>query len=469
MLSWDEKTGRQTYSKVTDTYTKKTDEIYILTLQSGEKIETTWNHSFRVMKAERTANGEQRIAGTLSAMLKPQTLQVSLYSAFGQSEEKPDAENSEWREARRLKKGDVLFDSTGRQLRIRDVQIEKRQETVYNFTVEGEHDYYVGEDGVLVHNEGCGDSIIQDNLNKIVDYMTPKGLKKWDYENSFEGMEKTKRIQQYKDLISHYNNRGNDVETLANIFEHDFPSKSESLGSRLNGVFAATETNNIPFIPYISLPIYAPGLQIGPPRIGDDGYNSDYQDFSPTQTGHFLTGLRLALDPGVLRQRPWISGVIQGKSARESLEEDNMKYKMMSDEEFAIRSVIGHEKVPDFGSASNPTTSFRPRYTLKEQIKSATDMDSLVFKQTLKMLEKQEYPRFTAEIEKNMRLIKVEPYKVIAKGTLLETSIKNKGNSYEDLRLTLISYHMASRIKLGAISNRQEAAKYIRETLGKKK
>ena len=45
VLSWNEKTGRQTYSKVTDTYTKKTDEVYILTLQSGEKIEPPGSRS----------------------------------------------------------------------------------------------------------------------------------------------------------------------------------------------------------------------------------------------------------------------------------------------------------------------------------------------------------------------------------------------------------------------------------------
>ncbi|TGK28763.1 hypothetical protein EHQ05_07275, partial [Leptospira yasudae] len=36
------------------------------------------------------------------------------------------------------------------------IQVDDRDEKVYNFSVEKEHDYYVGEDGVLVHNEGCG-------------------------------------------------------------------------------------------------------------------------------------------------------------------------------------------------------------------------------------------------------------------------------------------------------------------------
>jgi hypothetical protein len=64
-------------------------------------------------------------------------------------------ENSEWTEARDLKKGDQVYSADGSLLIVELVIIEQREETVYNFEVEDFHTYFVGEDGVWVHNQDC--------------------------------------------------------------------------------------------------------------------------------------------------------------------------------------------------------------------------------------------------------------------------------------------------------------------------
>ncbi|RHX77449.1 hypothetical protein DLM77_21180 [Leptospira yasudae] len=126
VLSWNEATGKQEYNRVTETFVKETEEIFTLLFSDGKQLETTWNHPFR----------------RLLPQYKSETL--------------PTKENSEWVAAKDLKEGDLTFTKDGRVLSIGYIQVDDRDEKVYNFSVEKEHDYYVGEDGILVHNEGCG-------------------------------------------------------------------------------------------------------------------------------------------------------------------------------------------------------------------------------------------------------------------------------------------------------------------------
>ncbi|WP_241556005.1 TIGR04388 family protein [Leptospira yasudae] len=125
VLSWNEATGKQEYNRVTETFVKETEEIFTLLFSDGKQLETTWNHPFR----------------RLLPQYKSETL--------------PTKENSEWVAAKDLKEGDLTFTKDGRVLEIGYIQVDDRDEKVYNFSVEKEHDYYVGEDGILVHNEGC--------------------------------------------------------------------------------------------------------------------------------------------------------------------------------------------------------------------------------------------------------------------------------------------------------------------------
>ena len=59
-------------------------------------------------------------------------------------------------EAQDLVIGDPLTTFDGSIRHVTGIEIVPEQTTVYNFTVNGNHNYYVSEDGVLVHNgKGC--------------------------------------------------------------------------------------------------------------------------------------------------------------------------------------------------------------------------------------------------------------------------------------------------------------------------
>ena len=74
-----------------------------------------------------------------------------------------------------LKVDDELLDSNGNTLLIESYEIELTDEptTVYNFQVEDFHTYYVGENGVLVHNAEYNDS-----NTKVNDVLKDKNIKK---------------------------------------------------------------------------------------------------------------------------------------------------------------------------------------------------------------------------------------------------------------------------------------------------
>jgi hypothetical protein len=123
-MSKSDVTGEVSYKKVVNTFIRQTDEIYNVKFENASILETTWNHPFRRFKS------------------------VLPGDAFS-------IENSEWTEARDLKKGDQVYSADGSPLVVESVIIEQREETVYNFEVEDFHTYFVGEDGVWVHNVDC--------------------------------------------------------------------------------------------------------------------------------------------------------------------------------------------------------------------------------------------------------------------------------------------------------------------------
>lgn len=65
--------------------------------------------------------------------------------------------NKGWLEADNLKIGDIIIDLYGNEKIVEDVQIQKYKHEimVYNIEVEKNHNYFVGENGILVHNAGC--------------------------------------------------------------------------------------------------------------------------------------------------------------------------------------------------------------------------------------------------------------------------------------------------------------------------
>lgn len=111
VLSYNEKDGTVSRQKVIATFSKEVFQTIGLTI-NGEYIETTYNHPF--------------------------------YSPIYNC----------WVEAGSLACGDYIVDSDGNWQAVQNIQANNYAQpvTVYNFTVENNHTYYVGETQVLVHN-----------------------------------------------------------------------------------------------------------------------------------------------------------------------------------------------------------------------------------------------------------------------------------------------------------------------------
>ncbi|GMK38808.1 hypothetical protein PCCS19_18620 [Paenibacillus sp. CCS19] len=111
VLSKNEVTGELEYKEVTDIFNHETDEIYQIQV-GNQVIEATYNHPFWV-------SGEG------------------------------------WKFVKDLKVGDELEQSTGETLKILSIKLLKMRTTVYNFTVDDFHTYFVSDLGIWVHNSSC--------------------------------------------------------------------------------------------------------------------------------------------------------------------------------------------------------------------------------------------------------------------------------------------------------------------------
>ena len=69
--------------------------------------------------------------------------------------EHPFYVNNGWVNASHLHAGDTLFSGTSAIIIVNSIFFIDTLVNVYNFTVETDHDYFVGESGVLVHNNPC--------------------------------------------------------------------------------------------------------------------------------------------------------------------------------------------------------------------------------------------------------------------------------------------------------------------------
>jgi hypothetical protein len=65
-----------------------------------------------------------------------------------------------------------LADDTTR--KVESLTRRENRETVYNIEVDGEHVFYVGEDGVLVHNS-CGDVLLGQTMDRVIGVAAKRG------------------------------------------------------------------------------------------------------------------------------------------------------------------------------------------------------------------------------------------------------------------------------------------------------
>jgi hypothetical protein len=117
VLSRNEKTGEQSYHRVLQTFATPDDEIYSLQLQ--------------------TAGGKQ------------ETLQVTGNHPFW-------LKGKGWTETDLLKPNDQIAAKDGQWLNVTSLQQKQEKSTAYNFEVDTDHTYFVGNSQALVHND-CTD------------------------------------------------------------------------------------------------------------------------------------------------------------------------------------------------------------------------------------------------------------------------------------------------------------------------
>ncbi len=72
-----------------------------------------------------------------------------------------------WMRAEDLKSGDKVLLTNGQALRIAEIHATKKDQTVFNFSVDELHNYYVGEEGVLAHNDDPNCLLYRRQLNAI--------------------------------------------------------------------------------------------------------------------------------------------------------------------------------------------------------------------------------------------------------------------------------------------------------------
>ncbi|WP_246132400.1 polymorphic toxin-type HINT domain-containing protein, partial [Paenibacillus hemerocallicola] len=121
VLSKDEETGEVAYKEVTATFNHETDEIYNIHV-GGQAIESTFNHPFYV-------------------------------------------KDKGWTFVKDLQVGDLLVQSDGNTLMIDSIELEHKQVTVYNMTVDEFHTYFVSDLEIWVHNTNCSWNTVVESKN----------------------------------------------------------------------------------------------------------------------------------------------------------------------------------------------------------------------------------------------------------------------------------------------------------------
>jgi hypothetical protein len=269
---------------------------------------------------------------------------------------------------------------------------------------------------------------------------------------------------------------GTDLEALARLFEDDLIIDDGSVASRLQSILSATQS------------LLIPGLQTGI-EFSDTGFAGDqnpggagFRDPHPSsrnQVGHFLTAVGLNYSPDVVSRPIPLFGTIRGMvQAPES----------MSDADVAMRLTIGHEKAPDpngqmaaidvvlsgvfehvlpgpEGESDEEREQRIGRAIVEEtrqqidriiaafrtQFQAATDADVQAWNEALHALGSGEQLDMSAA-EAPLRRVAINP--------------SGRGNSIQDLRLSLVGWRLGQLISSGSFNDGAAVARWIRSNLG---
>lgn len=271
-------------------------------------------------------------------------------------------------------------------------------------------------------------------------------------------MSNTQAIERIRDAAR------NDAEALAQIFEATTISDDGTPRGRLNAILAATESSIVP------------GLQTGI-TFHDIGFRKEFKDpwpHSDNQVGHFLTAVGLSFNPARVSQ-----GFL-GRTLRDWLGADAA----LTDEEVAIRLCVGHEKAPDpglgtalggaavgavggavvvggltrhwagavggavVGGAIGAPTAVLLAFRM--QFAAAAAADVTMFRSAERNLGSAT-PLDIAAASATLRGIAITP--------------TNRGNSFEDLLLSVYGWRLGQMFAGGRVTARSVAAAWVRANL----
>lgn len=267
-----------------------------------------------------------------------------------------------------------------------------------------------------------------------------------------------------------------DLEGLATMFSDDSIVDDGTVPGRVRSILDATEH------------LVVPGLQTGI-EFADTGFRgeptptgSGFRDPHPSsrnQVGHFLTAVGLEFSPEVVSRPIPVFGTVRAMVGAPV---------SMSDADVALRLTIGHEKSrdPNGGAEVLVNVLFEG---LLESFSSGPEGE------TEGQRDERVGRAMTAEAESQVREIiaafraqfaatsdadvaawneALERFRRDGAGlegpdSPLERIAVNpalKGNSRQDLRLSLVGWALGEKIRAGAFSGRAEVADFIRRSLG---
>ena len=102
--------------------------------------------------------------------------------------------NFEWIEAQDLQIGDIVLLADGSEHLIWKIKIDIKEQTVYNFEVDSNHNYFVGRNGVLVHNKGGSKKSPKGSKGKEISTKDKKTHEKDYYEEVDSQLKKVDKV-----------------------------------------------------------------------------------------------------------------------------------------------------------------------------------------------------------------------------------------------------------------------------------
>ncbi len=237
-----------------------------------------------------------------------------------------------------------------------------------------------------------------------------------------------------------------DLEALASSFESRSVDDSSLRGTsrawrRLDAILSAFESDpGVRF--HASLSFFRDSGFYGTHSFSDDGF-ADPHPSSQNQVGHFLTAVGLGFDSSVPDRR--IRGVA---TMRELLGAPTS----MSNDGVAIALCVGHELTADADEdASAPSQLATAQRQFAEGVAHPEYLD--YFRNAVEALGSDwRHPNLSAA-EVWLRRIPVHTWQ--------------RGNSYQDLRLTACGFYLGRLVANGVITERAELAAFVRDVLGR--